>query len=91
MKSLICTFDILANTSAQTCTYDTYYPCTVVYRYECTGRDRDSTAGKPGCSLGCCKEAKDVGEWKRKYREETLLGDEDRDQEVQARCFQEKA
>ncbi|KAH0970976.1 hypothetical protein GBA52_023132 [Prunus armeniaca] len=28
---------------------------------------------------------------KKKYREETLLGDEDRDQEVQARCFQEKA
>ena len=36
------------------------------------------------------KEAKDVGERKGKHREETLFGDEKRDQEVQARCFQEK-
>lgn len=78
--------------SAHALTYHgTYYICTVVYRCECTGRDGDPTAGERDCSLGSCKEAKNVGERKRKYREETLLGDEDRDQEVPARCFQEKA
>lgn len=37
------------------------------------------------------KEAKDVGEWKGKHREEALHGHTEWNQEIQAGCVQEKA
>ena len=59
----------------------------IIHREPFTGRDRTATAEEQGCSHGSCKEAKDVGEWKRKYREKTFYGVAMWNQEIQARCF----